>query len=173
MQVKQSKGESSKPFISSVFWTAPAASRWLSPPASALLNINTHIYNNHSCSHTHTRNTAACMETEMAKPRFIRWCEVPLEAESPLLFLYSPDKACEAWMTYDCARWERCLHFTLGCYRSGCDMLAAAASWRLTLLHTVSSVRAMPTKYHAAQQELVHLNLTPEMRKMHQAKYWD
>lgn len=39
------------------------------------------------------------------------------------------------------------------------------------LYYTVSSVRAMPTKYHAAQQELVHLNLTPEIRKMHQAKY--
>ena len=60
MQVKQSKGESSKPFTSSVVWMAPAAS---SPPASALLNINTHIYNNHSCSHTHRHNTAGCVET--------------------------------------------------------------------------------------------------------------
>lgn len=58
MQVKQSKGESNKPFISSVVWMAPAASRWLSPPASALLNIHTYIYNNHSCSHTHTAKPA-------------------------------------------------------------------------------------------------------------------
>lgn len=68
MQVKQSKGESNKPFISSVVWMAPAASRWLSPPASALLNIHTYIYNNHSCSHTHMHNTAVCMEAETAKP---------------------------------------------------------------------------------------------------------
>lgn len=53
---------------------------------------------------------------------------------------------------------------TLGCYRSGCDMLAAA-SWHLTL-HSVVSQRAMPAKYHTAQQELQHLNLHPEIRKM-------
>lgn len=46
MQAKQSKGEGNKPFISSVVWKAPAASRWLSPPASALLNIHKHIDNN-------------------------------------------------------------------------------------------------------------------------------
>lgn len=116
MQVKQSKGESSKPFISSVVWMAPAASRWLSPPASALLNINTHIFNNHSCSHTHTDNTFACVETETAKSsrQFSRWYKVPLETESPELLLYSPDKAYEAWMTYNHTRWGRCLPFHIG-----------------------------------------------------------
>lgn len=75
MQVKQSKGEGNKPFISSVVWMAPAASRWLSPPASALLNIHTHIYNNHSHSHTYMHNTGICVETEAAKSswQFSRW----------------------------------------------------------------------------------------------------
>lgn len=98
MQVKQSKGESSKPFISSVVWMAPAVSRWLSPPASALLNINTHFYNNHSGSHTHTHNTFAPVETETEKSsrQFSRPYKVPLKTESPELCLHSPDKACEA-----------------------------------------------------------------------------
>lgn len=88
MQVKQSKGEGNKPFASSVVWMAPAAGRWLSSPASALLNVHTHIYNNHSCSHTHLHNKGIWVETETAKSswQFGRWYKLPLEAESPELF---------------------------------------------------------------------------------------
>lgn len=145
MQVKQSKGEGNKPFISSVVWMAPAASRWLSPPASALLNIHTHIYNNQPCSHTHMHNTGVCVETETAKSswQFSRWYKVPLEAESPELFLYICDKACEACMTDDCTRRECCLPFHIGLLQTRLWHAPCCASWCLAL-HSVASLRAMP-----------------------------
>lgn len=72
-------------------------------------------------------------------------------------------------MTYDYTKGNADFPFTLGCHRSGCDMLAAAFLAPYST-HSLISYRAMPTKYHAAQQELVHLGLTPESRKMYPVK---
>lgn len=87
-------------------------------------------------------------------------------------FLYNPDKACEARMTYERTRREHCLPFRAGLpqvrlWHACCRFLAPHSA------HRLSSQRALPAKYHAARQESVHLNLTPEITKTHRAKQVD
>lgn len=75
-------------------------------------------------------------------------------------------------MTYECRRRERCLPFRTGLpqvrlWHACCRFLAPHSAHRLI------SQRALPAKYHAAPQELVPLNLTPEITKTHQAKLFN
>lgn len=75
-------------------------------------------------------------------------------------------------MTYECRRRERCLPFRTGLpqvrlWHTCCRFLAPHSAHRLI------SQRALPAKYHAAPQELVPLNLTPEITKTHQAKLFN